>query len=112
MSIDHTLTEIISQEGHKELTPYLMFKYAIKTDLTRKYYERKLKKFFDLIEFQTIEQSIANRYNIFAEKSKDNSNWTLSQIIRFLQYQKERVDNKEMTSGILTNFVKSRSKGG
>ena len=112
MSIDHTLTEIISQEGHKELTTYLMFKYAIKTDLTRKYYERKLKKFFDLIEFQTIEQSIANRYNIFAEKSKDNSNWTLSQVIRFLQYQKERVDNKEMTSGTLTNFVKSRSKGG
>ena len=52
MPTDHTLTEIISQEGHKELTPYLMFKYAIKTELTRKYYERRLKKFFDFIEFE------------------------------------------------------------
>ena len=30
-----------------------MFKYAIKTDSTRKYYERRLKKFFDFIEFET-----------------------------------------------------------
>ena len=47
MPINDPLTEIISREGHKEMTPYLMFKYAIKTELTRKYYERRLKKFFD-----------------------------------------------------------------
>ena len=41
-------TQIILNEGHnKVLTPYLMFKYAIKTEITRKYYERRLKKFFD-----------------------------------------------------------------
>ena len=45
MSINDPLTEIISEGGHKQLTPYLMFKYAIKTELTRKYYERILKKF-------------------------------------------------------------------
>ena len=34
------------QEGHnKELTPYLMFKYAIKTDITRKYYEKIVKNY-------------------------------------------------------------------
>jgi hypothetical protein len=46
------LTEIISNKGHNkgELTPYLMFKYVIKTEITRKYYERRLKKFFDFIE--------------------------------------------------------------
>ena len=32
------LTGIISNKGHnKELTPYLMFKYAIKTEITRRY---------------------------------------------------------------------------
>ncbi len=36
--------------------------------------------------------------NKFVKKSNDNSNWTLSQIIRFLQYQNERVENKEITS--------------
>ena len=108
MPINDVLTEIISKEGHnKELTPYLMFKYAIKTEITRKYYERRLKKFFDFIEFEIEDKDIEFRCNKFAEKAKDNPNWTLSQLIRFFQYQKERVENKDITSGTLKNFVKS-----
>jgi integrase len=52
-------------------------------------------------------KDIEVRCNKFAERSKGNINWALSQIIRFLQYQKERVENKEITSGTLKNFVKS-----
>jgi hypothetical protein len=53
LPINDVLRKIISKEGHnKELTPYLMFKYAIKTDITKKYYERRLKKFFDFIDFE------------------------------------------------------------
>ena len=66
-----------------------------------------MKKFFDFIEFEIYDKDIESKCNKFAEKSKDNTNWTLSQIIRFLQYQKERVENKEITSGTLKNFVKS-----
>ena len=84
-----------------------MFKYAIKTEITRKYYERRLKKFFDFIEFEISDKNIEYRCNEFAEKAKGNINWVLSLIIRFLQYLKERVENKEITSGTLKNFVKS-----
>jgi len=84
-----------------------MFKYVIKTEITRKYYERRLKKFFDFIELEMANKDIEFRCNKFAVKSKGNINWTLSQIIRFLQYQKERVENKDITSGTLKNFVKS-----
>jgi hypothetical protein len=58
-------------------------------------------------KFESIEKDIQYRFNKFAEKSKGNINWTLSHIIRFLQYQKERVEKKEITSGTLKNFVKS-----
>ena len=52
MPCNDVLTKIISNEGHnKELTPYLMFKYATKTETTRKEYERRLKKFFDFIKY-------------------------------------------------------------
>lgn len=54
-----------------------MFKYTIKTKVTIKYYERRLKKFFDFIEFETTELSIEIRCYIFAVKSKINLNWTL-----------------------------------
>ena len=77
-----------------------MFKYAIKTEITRMYYERRLKKFFDFIEFEIVNKDIEFRCNKFTEKARDNTNWVLSQIIRFLQYQKERVENKAITSGI------------
>lgn len=108
MPTNNSLPQIILNEGHnKELTPYLMFKYAIKTEITRKYYERRLKKFFDFIEFKIADKDIVVRCNEFAEKAKNNTNWALSQIVRFLQYQKERVENKEITSGTLKNFVKS-----
>ncbi|HEX7257902.1 MAG TPA: hypothetical protein VF242_07565 [Nitrososphaeraceae archaeon] len=51
MPINNSFVDNLSKEGHnKELTPYLMFKFAIKTEITRKYYERRLKKFFDFIE--------------------------------------------------------------
>ena len=78
-----------------------MFKYAIKTKITRKYYERRIKKFFNFIEFEIGTKDIEFRCNEFAEKPKNNINWSLSHIIRFLQYQKERVENKEITSGTL-----------
>ena len=93
MQISDSFIDTISNQGHNkgELTPYQMFNYAIKTEITRKYYERRLKKFFDFIEFEMVaDKDIENRCNKFAEKSKNNINWTLSQIIRFLQYQKER----------------------
>lgn len=46
MPINYALTEIILEIGHnKEFTPYLMFKYAIKTEITREYYEKETKKF-------------------------------------------------------------------
>jgi hypothetical protein len=109
MQINDSFIDTISNLGHNkgELTPYLMFKYAIKTQITRKYYERRLKKFFDFIEFEIEHKDIEVKCNKFVEKAKNNTNWTLSQIIRFLQYQKERVEKKEITSGTLKNFVKS-----
>ena len=55
----------------------------------------------------TDNDDIEFRCNKFAEKAKGNLNWALCQIIRFLQYQKERVENKEIASGTLKNFVKS-----
>jgi hypothetical protein len=109
MQASDSFIDTIVDLGHNkgELTPYLMFKYAIKTEITRKYYERRLKKFFDFIEFETTNKNIESMCNKFAEKANNNTNWALSQIIRFLQYQKERVENKQITSGTLKNFVKS-----
>jgi hypothetical protein len=45
------------------------------------------------------------RFNDFVEHS--NINWTLNQIINFLQFQKQRVETEQITASTLKNFVKS-----
>jgi hypothetical protein len=66
MQISDSFMDTIAIQGHNkgELTPYLMFKYAIKTEITRKYYERRLKKFFDFIEFEISNKDIEFRTRI------------------------------------------------
>jgi hypothetical protein len=48
-----------------------------------------------------------NRCNSFAERGKTNIDWALNQIIRFLHFQKERVEKEEITAATLKNFIKS-----
>ena len=73
------------EEQNQLLSPYTMFKYSIRSELTRKYYERRLRKFLDFIQFEiAISREIEKRCNDFAEKGKSNIDWTVNQIIRFL----------------------------
>jgi hypothetical protein len=74
MRISDSFIDTIANQGHNkgEVSPYLMFKYAIKTEITRRYYERRLKKFFDFIELEITDKDIEFRCNKFAEKTKDH----------------------------------------
>jgi DNA polymerase III gamma/tau subunit len=83
-----------------------MFKYSIRSDLTRKYYERRLRKFLDFIQFEDA-KDLEVRCNSFTERGKDNVNWVVNQIIGFLQFQKQRVESDQITASTLKNFVKS-----
>jgi hypothetical protein len=53
-TIISTSTAALEQEESEEqgLRPYTMFKYSIRSELTQKYYERRLRKFFDVIHFE------------------------------------------------------------
>ncbi len=85
---------------------YSIFTYGIRSQLTRDYYLRRLKIFFNYIELVP-ERKIDERCNYFAEKAKENPQWAFNNIIKFLQYQKERVQKGEITSGTLKNFLKA-----
>src|SRR5688572_22433509 len=94
----------LGEEQNQSLSSYAMFKYSIRSELTRKYYERRLSKFFDFIQFEIELKEIEKRCNAFAEKGRSNTNWTLNQIIPFLHFQKERVEKEEITAATLKNF--------
>ena len=72
------------------LSSYDMFTYSIGNELTRKYYERRLRKFFDYVGFE-VESDLGQRCNSFALRAIIDAECALNQIISFLQFQKNRV---------------------
>jgi integrase len=80
-------------------------KLSIRSEVTRKYYERRLRRFFDFIDFSP-DKGIEERLNMFAGFAHKDINWALNKIIVFLQFQKERTEKGEITAATLTNFVK------
>jgi integrase len=86
--------------------PYSMFVYAIRSVLTRDYYLRRLRRFFDFIDLEK-ERTIEERCNLFADRANTDPNWAFNQIMSFLQFQKERVEKREITGATLRNFVKA-----
>jgi hypothetical protein len=93
------------QEEHEGLDPYSMFIFAMKSQVTRRKYIGRFARFLDFIGLSqgTIEQ----RCKSFTEKAESESKWALNNIIRFLQSQKQRVEQKEITAATLNNYVKS-----
>jgi hypothetical protein len=85
-----------------------MFKYSTRAEITRKYYERRIRQFFDFIGFDLENKTdMEHRCNTFADKGKGDLRWATSQVITFLQFQKDRVQKGEITAATLRNFVKS-----
>lgn len=90
----------------EESNPYSIFVYAVRSSLTREYYLRRLRKFFDFLGIEQ-HKTIEERCNIFAQRGREDNNWAFNWIIKFLQFQKERVERGEITAATLRNYVKA-----
>ena len=62
---------------------YSLFVYAIRIQITRDYYLRRLRTFFDYIKVLP-NANIEQRCNRFAAKAAKDHNWTFGTIISFL----------------------------
>jgi hypothetical protein len=89
-------------------SPYLMFKFSTRSEITRKYYERRIRHFLDFVKFDLEDKNrIEERCNAFAYKGSSDIKWAIEQVVRFLQFQKDRIEKGEITSATLRNYVKS-----
>lgn len=86
---------------------YSQFKFSIRSEVTRKYYERRIRHFLDFINFEIDDVNIENRCNTFARKANNESRWVIEHTIKFLQFQKTRVENGDITAATLRNYGKS-----
>ena len=93
----------------EELDPWSLYIYAMKAPMTRDRYQTRLAKFLDFIGMLqgASATNLEGRARAFAKKGKEDSIWALNNILKFVQFQKDRVDKKEITGATLRNYVKS-----
>ena len=60
--------------------PYVMLKFSIRSEATRKYYERRITRFFDFIEFSP-DKGIEERFDVFATYARKDLTWGLNKIM-------------------------------
>jgi hypothetical protein len=79
------------ERSFEESSAYSLFLFAVRTQVTRDYYLRRLRIFFNFINLEP-DKPMEERCNYLAKKRTKDPNWVLSCIIKFLQFQKERVE--------------------
>ena len=93
----------VQKQELDKLTPYDNFLFGLKAKETKRQYPHRLDKFLSYLGFEgTIEEKCNQLYAI----SKD-INFFHSQLIRFINTQKQRIEDKEISEGTLCNYVKA-----
>jgi NB-ARC domain len=73
-----------------ELDPWSLYIYAMKAPMTRDRYQTRLAKFLDFIGMLQGGTTLEGRAGAFAKKGKEDSIWALNNILKFVQFQKDR----------------------
>lgn len=94
------------EQKSEESNAYSLFIFGVRSPLTRDYYLRRLRIFFNHINLLP-DGTMEERCNFFAAAGVKDPNWVFNSIIKFLQFQKDRVQREEITGATLRNFVKS-----
>ena len=86
------------------LTPYENFIYALKAAETKRQYPHRLDKFLTFMNLQgTIEEKCSKLYDM----ANHDLNLFQSNVIRFIVFQKERIQGKVISEGTLSNYIKA-----
>jgi integrase len=101
---DISITMATTDDGLMELDPFLLFTSAIRSNQTRRKYQRRLNIFFDFIALPG--PNLNERCKIFVKNSKENPSYPLNTVFRFIMYQKERMQKKEIVVSTIHNYLK------
>ncbi len=78
----------------------------MKSPVTRQKYQKRLEKFFDFIGLEG--NTIKDKSITFVNRSKKESiDWTFNNVLKFMQFQLDRANRKEITGSTVRNYLKS-----
>ena len=105
MEIKREQMQECGNESEEDNNAYSLFLYGVGSPVTRDYYLRRLRIFFNYIKLLP-DETMERRSNFFSVYSKNNPNLVFRNIIEFLQFQRGRVERKEIVGATVKNFVK------
>jgi hypothetical protein len=83
-----------------------LYLYAMKSPVNREKYQKRLEKFFNFINLEG--QTIETKSIYFLNKAKSESDgWVFNNVLKFMQFQLDRANKKEITGSTVRNYLKS-----
>jgi hypothetical protein len=111
MSINETANGI----EQEIISPYQIFLTYIRSPKTVKEYTDKIDKFFNFLintlgetDFKT--NDIETQYLLLYTKAKNNLNWFNSILHKYIQFQKNRVNEEKLSGATFANYFKAIKK--
>lgn len=88
------------------VSPYTKFKMALKSKEVQRQYPNLLERFLDFCGFEGLdmEQKTTKFYEFVKSRTAEELE---DLVIRFVLFQKERIDRREITPGTLRNYLKA-----
>ena len=92
-----------AEDESELLTPYDNFIYGLRVKETKRQYPYRLNIFMTFIGLQgTIQEKCDRLYEL-----RNNAALLQSYLIKFINFQKKRIENKEIAEGTLHNYIKA-----
>ena len=78
----------------------------MKSPVTRQKYQKRLEKFFDFLNIRG--KTVEEKSKVFVNLGQDEGNvWIFNSVLKFMQYQLDRANRKEITGSTVRNYLKS-----
>jgi hypothetical protein len=89
--------------------PYESFLYALKASETKRQYPKRLKVIFDyLVSINELkETNLENQCKEVFSKTLQNPQWLTSSLMKFIMFQNERIQRKEIVAITAYNYLRS-----
>jgi hypothetical protein len=91
-------------ETIEEQNPIAAFSYALKAPETKRQYPRRFKMFVDFLK---LEGSLEGQGKQFLLKARENQQWAQDSLMKFIEFQKERCKQREISESTISNYYKA-----
>ena len=88
--------------------PYDSFLYALKAPETKRQYPKRLKVVFEyLVSINELKETkLENQCKEVVSKTLENHHWLTSSLMKFIMFQNERIQRKEIVAITAHNYIR------